>query len=36
MASSAARHSGKKANIVCLAPDVCLTPWEALWCLFPI
>ncbi|MCF6446081.1 DUF4150 domain-containing protein [Nereida sp. MMG025] len=26
MVSSAARHSGKKANVVCLAPDVCLTP----------
>lgn len=23
---SAARHSGKQATIVCLAPDVCLTP----------
>lgn len=26
MAKSAARHSGKEAMIVCLAPDVCLTP----------
>lgn len=26
MANSAARHSGKQAVIVCLAPDVCLTP----------
>ena len=26
MQQSAARHSGKSATIVCLAPDVCLTP----------
>lgn len=26
MDHSAARHSGKSATIVCLAPDVCLTP----------
>ena len=26
MECSAARHSGKSATIVCLAPDVCLTP----------
>lgn len=26
MEQSAARHSGKSAQIVCLAPDVCLTP----------
>ena len=26
MEFSAARHSGKAATIVCLAPDVCLTP----------
>lgn len=26
MTQSAARHSGKGAQIVCLAPDVCLTP----------
>ncbi|AUH65252.1 DUF4150 domain-containing protein [Paracoccus zhejiangensis] len=26
MPQSAARHSGKNARIVCLAPDVCLTP----------
>lgn len=26
MEQSAARHSGKTATIVCLAPDVCLTP----------
>ncbi|MEL7167545.1 MAG: DUF4150 domain-containing protein [Pseudomonadota bacterium] len=26
MEFSAARHSGKAAKIVCLAPDVCLTP----------
>lgn len=26
MEQSAARHSGKSARIVCLAPDVCLTP----------
>lgn len=26
MERSAARHSGKSATIVCLAPDVCLTP----------
>ncbi len=26
MAQSAARHSGKNARIICLAPDVCLTP----------
>lgn len=26
MEFSAARHSGKQATIVCLAPDVCLTP----------
>lgn len=26
MDKSAARHSGKEAMIVCLAPDVCLTP----------
>lgn len=26
MEHSAARHSGKNAKIVCLAPDVCLTP----------
>lgn len=26
MEHSAARHSGKSAKIVCLAPDVCLTP----------
>lgn len=27
MDHSAARHSGKKAMIVCLAPDVCKTPF---------
>jgi hypothetical protein len=26
MSKSAARHSGKNATIICLAPDVCLTP----------
>lgn len=26
MVQSAARHSGKDAKIICLAPDVCLTP----------
>jgi Domain of unknown function (DUF4150) len=26
MAHSAARHSGKQGTIICLAPDVCLTP----------
>lgn len=26
MGKSAARHSGKEAMIVCLSPDVCLTP----------
>lgn len=26
MDHSAARHSGKDATIVCLAPDICLTP----------
>lgn len=26
MEHSAARHSGKSAKIICLAPDVCLTP----------
>lgn len=26
MSQSAARHSGKSAKIICLAPDVCLTP----------
>lgn len=26
MTKSAARHSGKNAMILCLAPDVCLTP----------
>lgn len=26
MDHSAARHSGKSAKIVCLAPDICLTP----------
>jgi hypothetical protein len=26
MGQSAARHSGKGATILCLAPDVCLTP----------
>lgn len=26
MSHSAARHSGKNAMIICLAPDVCLTP----------
>ncbi|MBL8563128.1 MAG: DUF4150 domain-containing protein [Gemmobacter sp.] len=26
MSQSAARHSGKNAKIICLAPDVCLTP----------
>ena len=26
MAKSAARHSGREAMIVCLAPDICKTP----------